>query len=94
MPPLWQVTETDNLTLAKFGHLYPITAVTQQQTNHTPAWRQKWKSYTQYDLNTSGSRADNLQLSNQEFHELLKRQMVSFSNPSERTNSILIQHCA
>lgn len=26
--PLWQVTATDNLTLAKFGHLYPTTAAT------------------------------------------------------------------
>lgn len=84
VPPLWRVTATDNLTLAKCGHLYPTTAVTQQQTNHTPAWRQKWKSYTQYDLNMSGSCAGNLQLSNQEFHELFKRQMVYFSNPSFR----------
>ena len=34
---------------AKFGHLYPMTAFTQQQTNHTPAWKQKWKSYTRHD---------------------------------------------
>lgn len=94
VPPLQRVTATDNLTFAKFGHLYPMTAVTQQQTNHTPAWKEKWKGYTQYDLNTSGSCADNLQLSNQEFHELFKRQRVDFSNPSERTNSILIQHRA
>lgn len=94
LPPLWRVTATDNLTFAKFGHPFPTTAVTQQQTNHTPAWKQKWKSYTHYDLNVSGSCADNLQLSNQEFHELFKRQMVYFSNPSERTNSILIQHRA
>lgn len=94
VPPLQRVTATDNLTFAKFGHLYPMTAVTQQQTNHTPAWKEKWKGYTQYDLNTSGSCADNLQLSNQEFHKLFKRQRVYFSNPSERTNSILIQHRA
>lgn len=94
MPSMWQVTAADNLTLVKFGHLYPTTAVTLQQTNHTPAWKQKWKRYTQYDLNTSGSCADNLQLSNQEFQELFKRPMVYFSNPSESTNSILIQHLA
>lgn len=94
VPSLWRVIARDNLTLAKFGRLYPTAAVTQQQTNHTPAWKQKWKSYTQYDINASGSCADNLQLSNQEFHKLFKRQMVYFSNPSESTNSILIQHRA
>lgn len=28
VPPLWQVSATDNFTLAKFEHLYPTTAAT------------------------------------------------------------------
>lgn len=35
---------------ATFAHLYPVTAFTQQQTDHTPAWKLKWKSYTWCEL--------------------------------------------